>query len=106
MEKAEKGLRDNKNKPQWSLVCLPTLEPMIKVLEFGKNKYGLENWKKGLDKKEILESLQRHLVALFEGEEIDKESGLDHIGHVLCNAMFYSYERMIEQDKIKRPESK
>lgn len=102
----EKGLRDNKNKPQWSLVCMPALEPMIKVLEFGKNKYGLENWKKGLDKKEILESLQRHLISLFEGEEIDQESGFDHIGHVLANSMFYSYEIMVEKGKIKRPENK
>lgn len=44
-----------------------------------------------MDKKEILNSLMRHLVLLMDDEEIDSESWLEHIGHILCNAMFYSY---------------
>lgn len=64
---------------------------MIQVLEFGATKYEPFNWQRGLDKREILESLQRHLAKLFDGEEIDTESGLHHIGHIMCNAMFYSY---------------
>ena len=54
---------------------------------------GKENWKKGLDLREILESIQRHLAALLDGEEIDKESGISHIGHIQCNAMFYNYHK-------------
>jgi hypothetical protein len=50
-----------------------------------------DNWKKGFDTSEVLESLQRHVAQLFDGEVIDKESGLHHIGHIMCNAMFYSY---------------
>ena len=61
------------------------------MLEFGAKKYAPENWKKGLDKKEILESMMRHLTALMDGEENDKESGLHHIGHIMCNTMFYRY---------------
>lgn len=64
---------------------------MIEVLEFGAKKYEPFNWQKGLDPKEVLESLQRHIARLFDGEEIDQESGIHHIGHVMCNAMFYSY---------------
>jgi hypothetical protein len=64
---------------------------MIEVLEYGANKYAPKNWQKGLDKSEILESLQRHVAKLFDGENIDQESGLHHIGHIMCNAMFYSY---------------
>lgn len=86
-----KGLRYNKGKRKWSLVNYASLEPMIEVLEFGANKYGAFNWQKGLDKKEILESMQRHLASLMDGEDNDKESGIHHIGHILCNAMFYSY---------------
>jgi hypothetical protein len=87
----EKGLRYNEGKRKWSLVHFKSLEPMIEVLEFGAKKYAVDNWKKGFDQKEILESLQRHLAKLFDGEEIDSESGLHHIGHIMCNAMFYSY---------------
>ena len=88
-----KGLRYNTGKRKWSLVHFKSLEPMIEVLEFGAKKYEPFNWQKGLDKKEVLESLQRHLARLFDGEEIDRESGLHHIGHIMCNAMFFQYHK-------------
>lgn len=118
---AEKALRYNQGKPKWSLVHFESLEPLVRVLEYGAHKYtiytneiddikgsevtpeqvklwglkikssGVENWKKGLDQKEILDSLTRHLFALISGEENDPESGLPHIGHIMCNALFYQY---------------
>lgn len=30
-------------------------------------------------------------MALMDGELDDKESGLPHMGHIQCNAMFYNY---------------
>ena len=87
----KEGSRHNKDKRKWSLVHYKSLEPLVEVLEFGAKKYAPENWKKGLDKKEILESMMRHLTALMDGEENDKESGLHHIGHIMCNAMFYRF---------------
>jgi hypothetical protein len=87
----QKGLRYNSGKRKWSLLHFKSLEPMIEVLEFGAKKYEPKNWQRGLDKSEVLESLQRHLASLFDGEDLDKESGIHHIGHIMCNAMFYSY---------------
>ena len=87
----KRALRYNTDKLKWSLVHFKSLEPMVKVLEFGAKKYSADNWKKGLDKKEILESMMRHLTALMDGEACDPESGISHIGHIQCNAMFYSY---------------
>ena len=95
-----KGLRYNTGKRKWSLVHFQSLEPMIEVLEFGAKKYEPYNWQKGLDQKEVLESLQRHVAKLFDGEEIDSESGIHHIGHIMCNAMFYSYG--IKKDNPKK----
>jgi len=85
------GDRFNEGKPRWSLVHYESLVPMIRVLEYGSKKYSRENWKKGLDLKEILESMQRHLAALMDGEEVDSESGIEHMGHIQCNALFYNY---------------
>ncbi len=96
----EKGLRYNNGKRKWSLVHFKSLEPMVQVLEFGALKYSPENWKKGLDKKEILESMMRHLTALMDGETIDSESLISHIGHIQCNAMFYSYFEQQEKSNI------
>ena len=119
----EKGLRYNTGKPKWSLVDFTSLEPLAKVMEYGAHKYsifeddhgnqfkgseiskeraaglklissGKDNWKKGLDRDEVLESLSRHLFALMDGEEIDPDSGEHHIGHIMCNTMFWSYHNI------------
>lgn len=87
----EKALRYNEGKTRWSLVHFPSLEPMVEVLEYWTKKYAEENWKKPMDKKQILNSMMRHLVRLMEDEELDSESNLKHIGHIMCNALFYSY---------------
>lgn len=104
MEKDNKARRYNEGKLEWSLVHFKSLEPMIRVLEYGAEKYtvrdketgqvtssGRHNWKNGMDKEKILECAMRHLTAIFDGETTDKESGLPHIGHLMCNAMFYQY---------------
>lgn len=90
-ENVLKALRYNAGKAKWSLVHFESMLPMVQVLEFGAKKYAPDNWKKGLDKKEILESMMRHLAALMDGQDVDPESGIHHIGHIQCNAMFYSY---------------
>jgi hypothetical protein len=130
--KLEKGLRYNQGKMKWSYVDFKSLEPMVQVLMYGAHKYstfkdkkgkiirgidipieeahkytlvesGADNWKKGLNPTEILESNMRHLTALINGEEIDPESGLPHAGHMGCNNMFYSYfMRPENKHKIKK----
>lgn len=100
----EKARRYNKGKRKWSLVHFKSLEPMVEVLEYGLEKYtvkkgdkiissGLDNWKKPMDKKEILESAMRHLVAMMDDEEIDPESGKLHAGHLQANIMIYNYQK-------------
>ncbi len=95
----EKSLRFNKGKLKWSYVDFRSLEPMVRVLEFGVTKYKPMNWKIGLDKDEIMESLLRHAFAILSGEDIDPESGLPHIGHLQCNAMFYAYHKAKDDEK-------
>ena len=90
-ENKEQADRFNFKKPKWSQVDFKSLEPMVAVLEYGELKYSKKNWMKGLPATEVIESLLRHTFALLEGEELDKESGLSHIGHMLSNCMFISY---------------
>ena len=91
VEVIEKALRFNDGKPQWHLVDFDSLLPLVRVLEFGAGKYGAFNWQKKTDKHTIIDSMLRHAFALNKGEELDKESGLHHIGHILSNCLFYSY---------------
>lgn len=85
---SDKALRYNNGKVKYSMIDLTCLEPCAKVLEFGAKKYARDNWKKGLPLSEVLDSLLRHVAALQRGEFIDPESGLSHIGHIQCNALF------------------
>ena len=101
IEASTTGLRFNEGKPRWSLVNFKSMEPMIRVLEYGADKYSDHNWQKGLNKIEILECMQRHLAALIDGEINDPESGRQHIGHIMCNAMFYSYFENVHPEKAR-----
>tara|TARA_R110000772_G_scaffold54130_1_gene123543 strand:- start:61079 stop:61399 length:321 start_codon:yes stop_codon:yes gene_type:complete len=98
----EEGRRDNEGKIKWSLISWRALEPLVRVLSFGANKYSAHNWKKGLKYTEICESLQRHMNAFIDGEDNDPESKLTHVGHILCNAMFLSYMYLFRKDMDDR----
>jgi hypothetical protein len=98
----EKALRYNEGKLKWSMVHYQSLAPLVRVLMYGEKKYARDNWKKGLNREEILDSMQRHLAALIDGQEIDPESGEHHIGHLFCNCMFYSYFNVINGDKSSK----
>lgn len=84
--------RFNEGKPQWTLMDSKSMEPMIQVLMYGAKKYDRDNWKKACPKRlDLMDSLERHSMKIISGEAVDPESGLPHIGHLMCNAMFYSY---------------
>lgn len=87
-EGKERASRFNKGKLEWSNVDFKALEPMVKALMFGAKEYGKYNYRKGLIRDEILDSLMRHVFALLDGEENDPKSGESHIGHIQANAMF------------------
>ncbi len=84
-------MRFNEGKLRWSLVDFPSLEGMVRVLEAGCKKYAEGNWKKGLPMREQCDSMMRHLTALMSGELNDPETGLPHIAHIQCNAMFMAH---------------
>lgn len=82
------GSRYNDGKIRWSLMSVHALRELIKVLEFGAKKYASWNWSNGLSWTDTYDSLQRHATAWLGGEDKDPETGLSHMAHVLCNAMF------------------
>lgn len=95
-EKKEKGVkrgdRYNKGKSPLSIMmeAKHAIEGCSAILGFGANKYSRGNWRKGLKHTEICDSLLRHLTAYLAGEDIDPDSNLPHVDHVLCNALFLS----------------
>lgn len=86
------GLKNDAGKVRMDLVPLEVVERIGKILTFGAEKYGENNWQNIPDFwKRYKAALLRHLTAIDKGELIDPESGLPHIDHVLCNAAFMDW---------------
>ena len=90
--KKNKGsaLRYDSNKMRMELISPIALEDLAAVLTFGATKYQDHNWRNGMKWSRVIGSLKRHLNSIEKGEDVDPESGMLHIGHLLCNAMFLS----------------
>ncbi len=91
MSKPEQGaMRFNTDKSPLSMIveAKHALNGCASVLQFGAKKYERGNWHKGLRHTEICDSLLRHMSAYLSGEDKDPESGLSHVDHILCNALF------------------
>lgn len=84
----EEAMRFNDGKVELSLLPKSLLDETARVLMFGAQKYDRNNWKKGMKYTSIYDSLQRHLTAFLEGEDVDPESGLLHLAHASCNIAF------------------
>lgn len=69
--------------------CPKAIEAVSQVLTFGAKKYADHSWQ-GVDKgpSRYKAALLRHLLAHAAGERLDSESGLSHLAHAACNAMF------------------
>jgi len=73
------------------------LQDVCRVLMFGAQKYEENNWKKCEDLTRYYNASRRHIEAWRTGEYRDKDSGLPHLAHALCNLMFIHY---LEEEKI------
>lgn len=78
------------NKVEWHLLPIDSVEEVVKVLQFGAQKYDAWNWAAGSGFKytRLFNSTIRHLFAWARGEDLDPESGLSHISHACCNLLF------------------
>lgn len=84
------AMRFNEGKSPLSMVleAKHAINGCASVLQFGAKKYARGNWHKGLNHTEIVDSMTRHLSSYLAGEDVDPESGLRHVDHILCNALF------------------
>lgn len=80
------------NKLRWDLLSLPLIEDVVKVYDFGAKKYAPNTWQDLPNGYERYKgALFRHLVAYEKGEVLDKESNLNHLAHMVWNALAMLY---------------
>lgn len=92
------GLKYDTGKLRWDLLPLDCIEDVVKILTFGSEKYGPNNWQQVEDAEDrYFAALMRHLAASRTGEKTDPESGLSHLSHVACNIVFLMW---LEKHKV------
>jgi hypothetical protein len=80
------------------------LRDVIAVRKFGAQKYGLLNYREGMEWSRLFGAFRRHMwyYPVILGEAVDSESGLPHLAHAQCCAMFlyeYSTEGIGKDDR-------
>lgn len=70
---------------------VPEFYDLVKVLEMGAKKHGMNNWLEVKGKKssheEMHNSMFHHLAESFANIRADHESGLDPLLHLACRAL-------------------
>lgn len=86
--------KDDQEKLKYTLIPPVAEEEMVKVLMFGADKYGAENWRKVDDLERYLNAALRHIAAYRKGDITDSETGLHHLAHAMCCLSF-----IVEKEK-------
>jgi hypothetical protein len=77
-------------KPKLSDTPTVGIREMGRVFTGGAEKYGRFNWRDhAVSATVYYDAAERHLMAWFDGEDIDPESGISHLAHVMacCNIL-------------------
>ena len=85
------GVKHNKGKAPITLIPTVAIWGMARVFATGIEKYGKHNYRKGLKFSECLDAAIRHILDLQDCDDIDKESGENHVFHALCELAMYAF---------------
>lgn len=77
--------RFGEQKPPMSDVPTTALRALGLVMRNGARKYGRLNWRRhAVSATVYYDAAERHLMAWLDGEDLDPESGLPHLAHVMA----------------------
>lgn len=97
------GVKFDTGKLRYDLMPHDALEEYVGVLTYGAAKYADRNWEAGMDWSRLYAAALRHLTSWWKGHDIDDESGLPHLAHVLCCINFLLAYQLREAGKDDRP---
>ncbi len=84
-----KAKTNDHGKPPLAMIPTAGIREVAKVQEFGFQKYkDFHNFRRGMEASRNASCAIRHIYAYMDGEDVDKESGLSHLGHAACRLMF------------------
>lgn len=77
--KNEPALRFDAEKSRVDLIPPEFIEELGRHYGIGARKYAERNWEKGMSWSRCYSSAQRHMLAFWQGEDIDAETGTPHV---------------------------
>lgn len=96
-------MKKDYGKDPWHLLPYDAVRGIVKVLAFGANKYRPRGWEEGMDWSRCFGALQRHLVAWWNKEGVDKDTGYSHLWHAGCCILFLIAYELRGKGKDDRP---
>jgi len=97
----EQGNKNDGGKLRWLLVPWEVMVDVVKILMFGADKYGDNNWQVVEPyKKRYLDAAMRHILGgidkktgdfvkgYVQGQVYDIETGLHNLAHAVCSLLF------------------
>lgn len=81
-------IKHDEGKLQWHLLPLLAVRLLVRVLMHGAAKYKEWNWAEGGDYSRLYDAALRHLTAWWDGEDLDPDSGMNHLAHAACCCLF------------------
>lgn len=98
MKRDAGGIKHDGEKPRVDLLSALAMLGTAEVLTFGARKYAANNWRNGIAWSRLTGALLRHTFAFMRGEDLDPESGLPHVDHIACCAMFLQEHFRLRRD--------
>lgn len=92
------GKKWDTGKLRYDLLDYKSIDELARVLTYGANKYGDNNWQ-GVEEHRYQAALGRHFSEYMQGRKYDDESGIHHLSHVMANVMFLLYKEREKEYK-------
>lgn len=102
INEAEEALRYNTGKTQTREIDPAFLLGIGEVLTAARSKYPEGNWMKPTKFSTPYESLMRHMMKFWSGDELDNETQCHHLLHAATNLMFLYYQVKNNPEKDDR----
>lgn len=84
----QQALKETEGKLRYSLLIDEFIDEMVRVREFGADKYNDWDWMRGRPWTDYSDAAKRHIRAWLEGETVADDSGLHHLAHAAVGMMF------------------
>lgn len=85
------GKKYDGDKPDLTDIPKEAMWEMGKAFSYGQKKYGKNNFRNGMLVSRQIAAAIRHIYQHLDGETLDPESGVTHLGHALASLAMACY---------------